>query len=837
MALPIQYSELNLSLAAKSILNKTLNTHRGQSLQVFGKKIEAFSEMGCLIFYDANPSSDQYLDKENLTFIAIVQSDERGFYELDKGATDYLLESQLTENIILKSIIQAEKGLESRAEAKYRTLVESTSDGIWHHDLLTDNVVWSQSLYQILGYQKQDGIKPSRIPKLAHPEDRERVEESLKQLVYKGMPYSTEFRIKKSDGKYIWVKAEGNGLRNGNGEVILILGAVRNIEKRKRAEIDLATSKNQIENIAKGVRGALARHRAYPDGKVDILYVSPGIEDLWDLNPEQVKSNPEDMILQLSQQERERLIKAFVQCAKQNKEVDHTYERIGKNGNRKYLRVTAIPHRLNHGVVEWDSITTDVTEIKKIEEQSEEQKLLLEKIISNVDGVVQRYKIDTNGDEKLIFISKGYEKVSGIPISEVKKNHNLMWDQIIADDRKRVLESFYQCYHSLSPWQETWRIKSRSGEIKWIQASGSPTKQVDGSVIFDTVTTEITRLKDITSKLASSKQEFRLAARAAHLGLWKYDPINNTLEWDDQMHKIFGTDSSKATGTIDDWKNSLHPKDREKSIQILETTLSTGADLEYQFRITRKDNSEVRHIRASANAIKDVDGKVCMIVGLNWDVTHIVKAQEKLAESNKRYALAAKATQDVIWELNMYTGEMNWNESLMDVFGYPANTGLADLDVWEKLVHPEDRESASKSLAEFIQNGTGNKWEEKYRMKKGNGEYAHVIDRGYVIRDLNGKALKMVGSLRDVTARTEFLNAIQAQNEKLRRIAWTQSHELRGPLTRIMGLIDVLEKDRSGLSIKEFLEHLKSSTGEMDDVIRKIVDASEEVGINIPEGD
>ncbi|MEM9052617.1 MAG: PAS domain-containing protein, partial [Bacteroidota bacterium] len=485
MALPIRYSDLNLAADAKSVLNETLKTHRGQSLQEFGENLEEFSEMSCLVFYDAKTSSNIYLDKENLTFIAIVQSHIEGYNEIDKGASDYILDSQLEEETILKTIILAEKKFESRAEAKYRTLVESTSDGIWHHDLLTDEVVWSESLYQILGYQKELGLKPIQIPKLAHPDDREQVEAGLNHLVYKGKPYSAEFRIKKSDGKYIWVRAEGNGLRNGKGEVILILGAVRNIEKRKKAEIDLATSKNQIENIAKGIKGALARHRAYPDGRVDILYVSPGIEKMWDLNPDQVRANPAGMAMELSAEEREKLTSVFIESAKNSTEVDHTYSRVSRDGSKKWLRVKAIPNRLEHGVLEWDSITTDVTDIKEIEEKAEEQKLLLENIISNVDGVVQRYRIKEDGSEELIFISKGYEKVSGIPISEVRENYRIIWDQILDEDRDRVLESIQKSYNSLSPWEDTWRIKTRTGEIKWIQGSGSPSRQEDGSVIFD----------------------------------------------------------------------------------------------------------------------------------------------------------------------------------------------------------------------------------------------------------------------------------------------------------------------------------------------------------------
>ncbi|HKL40192.1 MAG TPA: histidine kinase dimerization/phospho-acceptor domain-containing protein, partial [Cryomorphaceae bacterium] len=121
--------------------------------------------------------------------------------------------------------------------------------------------------------------------------------------------------------------------------------------------------------------------------------------------------------------------------------------------------------------------------------------------------------------------------------------------------------------------------------------------------------------------------------------------------------------------------------------------------------------------------------------------------------------------------------------------------------------------------------------EDRYRFKKGNGEYAHVSDRGFIVRDYQGTAIRMVGAMRDVTAHTEFIRAIKTQNEKLIKIAWKQSHELRGPLTRIMGLISLIEQDGfKDITMKEFFAYLNSAATELDQVIKEIVDSSEEVG-------
>jgi light-regulated signal transduction histidine kinase (bacteriophytochrome) len=94
----------------------------------------------------------------------------------------------------------------------------------------------------------------------------------------------------------------------------------------------------------------------------------------------------------------------------------------------------------------------------------------------------------------------------------------------------------------------------------------------------------------------------------------------------------------------------------------------------------------------------------------------------------------------------------------------------------------------------------------------------------------------MVGTMRDITSTTEFLNAIKEQNEKLKKIAWTQSHELRGPLTRVMGLISLVDQDGfRDITLKEFLSYLTSATNELDQVIKDIVEASADIDVYQPD--
>jgi signal transduction histidine kinase len=87
----------------------------------------------------------------------------------------------------------------------------------------------------------------------------------------------------------------------------------------------------------------------------------------------------------------------------------------------------------------------------------------------------------------------------------------------------------------------------------------------------------------------------------------------------------------------------------------------------------------------------------------------------------------------------------------------------------------------------------------------------------------------MIGAMQDITEQINYIQAIEDQNTRLREIAWFQSHVVRAPLARIMGLTDLLKNAEGETYYSELLAHILTSAQELDDVIRSIVIRSAEV--------
>lgn len=140
------------------------------------------------------------------------------------------------------------------------------------------------------------------------------------------------------------------------------------------------------------------------------------------------------------------------------------------------------------------------------------------------------------------------------------------------------------------------------------------------------------------------------------------------------------------------------------------------------------------------------------------DITEVEKQRRELINSIERYTTLAAVTQDAIWEFEVDKDKIDWSIGLSSTFGYNEQT--TTLDWWAKSLHPEDLDRVRNSLDAAIAS-SDNHWVEEYRFLHNNGSYRWVIDRGIVIRDQNGEALKMIGSMQDITVLKESLSEVR----------------------------------------------------------------------------
>jgi PAS domain S-box-containing protein len=147
------------------------------------------------------------------------------------------------------------------------------------------------------------------------------------------------------------------------------------------------------------------------------------------------------------------------------------------------------------------------------------------------------------------------------------------------------------------------------------------------------------------------------------------------------------------------------------------------------------------------------------------------KINEEIKESNEKYDIVAKATSDTIWDWKIQEDSINWNKGIEGIFGYNREEVGKTSKWWFDKIHPEDSIRMSIKLYSFIEQKT-EKWQDQYRFRCANGTYKYVLDRGFLLKDENGRAIRMIGAIQDITKQKE-----EEQRLKLLETVITQSKD------------------------------------------------------------
>ncbi len=140
---------------------------------------------------------------------------------------------------------------------------------------------------------------------------------------------------------------------------------------------------------------------------------------------------------------------------------------------------------------------------------------------------------------------------------------------------------------------------------------------------------------------------------------------------------------------------------------------------------------------------------------LGEDIAERKHMELALRESEGRLELVARATNDAIWDWDLATNQVWWNEGIHALFGYASGQVGPEINWWVDHLHPSDKERVVSSVKAVVDGG-GEFWSAEYRYQKMDGSYAYVYDRGYVLRDSSGKPIRMIGAMVDISDRKQF---------------------------------------------------------------------------------
>ncbi len=324
------------------------------------------------------------------------------------------------------------------------------------------------------------------------------------------------------------------------------------------------------------------------------------------------------------------------------------------------------------------------------------------------------------------------------------------------------------------------------------------------------VVQDITGRKRVEEQLRQERERVDATMVAAGVGTWAWMPTENRIVADATFSKMLALPEEQTHSvSLEAIAKAIHPDDLDRVVaEFLDALDGNAIDTEY--RVVGPSGA-IRWIFVRGQIVRDERGHA-RAAGVALDITERRQAEEALRESDARYRLAMRATNNAIWDWNIATDEIQWNVAVETLFGHPAETQPEPFETWGNHIHPEDRARVRRTILDVVGKPSGEDWSQEYRFLKADGTYADVLDRAYVLRDRSGRALRMIGALQDLSERkrvererlldTERVGRVEAERTSQMKDEFlaTLSHELRTPLNAMLGWAQILKSGASGKS-------------------------------------
>lgn len=453
--------------------------------------------------------------------------------------------------------------------------------------------------------------------------------------------------------------------------------------------------------------------------------------------------------------------------------------------------VTAIVHENSFAVLTEITKTENRIALQDIILRSRELKQTLSKLqehearIRTAERMLSLGTWEYNPQTGTLNWSRHVFDIYGIPPTQKALDVEEYFAMVHPDDREAsiaVYQSFMEENAPRIAFEH--RVITRNGGVRCVKGVGERHWTPDGEIVVGCVQ-DITSFIRNRDKLTQAEYLLRLAGEKASLGGWRIELDPPVITWTSETAVIHGMPPDYSPPDVGTAVQFYAPEFREFIMEVFERCVQQGEPFDVICQLQVPDGRRP-WIRAIGEAERDAQGKVIVVQGAFQDISTLREAQE-------RFQLISKAANDVIWDWNFATNQVWWNDSITDLFGYALLDMEPGLESWTLRIHPDDKERVLHSIYQVI-DGEENYWECDYRFMKSDGQYANVIDRGFVTRDGQGKATRMVGSMLDITERMAMEQRLRESQkmEAVGHLTGGVAHDFNNLLTVILGNAEML---------------------------------------------
>ncbi len=366
--------------------------------------------------------------------------------------------------------------------------------------------------------------------------------------------------------------------------------------------------------------------------------------------------------------------------------------------------------------------------------------------------------------------------------------------------------------------------------------------QMPGATLFTGFIRDLTERRHAEQQLEEAEQRYRTLVEnlpaATYIDL--VDDVSTTLYVSPQIEAIWGYSQQEWTADPRIWIDALHPDDREQVLEAVERHNEWGEPFEVEYRFRTKDGRWT-WVGDHATVVRDDDGRIAFSQGAMFDITERRQAEDQLREAEERYRAIVEHVPAAIY-VDVPDGSMQTryvSPQIEQIMGCTPEEFIAQPELWlQRMPDEHQRSEMHQTYVDAIRERRPS-WTGEYLIRHPDGREVWVHDETTFVTDEHGEPLFLQGVMYDVTERKQAERALRESEqrerdaaERLRAIDEMKntflaavSHELRSPLTSILGLALTLEQQPLPAPEQEdLLARLAMNARKLDGLLKDLLD-------------
>lgn len=606
---------------------------------------------------------------------------------------------------------------------------------------------------KIFGFDPKKILTQS-LAEIIHPEDLDIYQDSVMEcLAHPGKTVCSDLRIPRRDGSLFWVRWEFGALLDDQNHVAGIQALGNDMTERKRAELERNEAEYSLHLLLNNTNEGFL----LVNTELDVVTFNHSAHLLFQrfYGVPLKRGLP---LMMFEEKEQFDFVESLMQEALNGKQQER---QIRKSIEGKDL-IFSVNYKpvLKDDVVKGIILTyRNITKKVIAEEQLIANERYFRALIENsADAIVIIDK-----EEKVTDISSSAHHILGYELADLigKTAKDIIHPADLARSKALFLDTLKE-YDAIRTTEL--RVIDVHGNIKWVFVTLNNLlhePSIAGVVInFN----DITQRKNAESALLVSEEKYRFLFFANPQPMWIYDQSTyEFIEVNTAAVEHYGYSREEFFNmTILDIRPEEDIPELKKRLESVLQSSPGPSSAKRIWRHIRK-SGEIIFVEIKSHAV-DYNGRKAFLVSVN-DLTNMVKAELELVRSNERFSYAVKATTEAIWEWDLLSGEYFIGKAFTNISGWPASA-FSSFEDLHPYYHPDDRCEVLHTINTSLADGEVDSFTHEFRFRQDNGEYLYLADSAWIIRDDEGTAIKVVGSMKDISKTKQYEQELLLSKER-----------------------------------------------------------------------